>query len=97
MVKGNKPAGWGVTRDQFGREIITEFRQCSHCQTSWPYKPGSGNKVGFCMHCMGLMCSKCAKIKLTQIDKRCVPFSEGYMENSNKYFLDPNIGIFLRK
>jgi hypothetical protein len=99
MIKGNKPSGFGVTRDSFGREIVTEFRQCSHCQATWPYVKGAnvGNrKVGLCDYCMGLLCTNCLKTRWKMVDKRCVPFSEGMEENTGKYQYT-NSGIFIRK
>ena|SRR5579864_8832468 len=99
MIKGNKPSAYGVTRDANGREILTEFRQCSHCQSTWQYIPGVsfGRRVGLCDYCMGLLCEVCIKRRWQMVNQKCVPFSEGVAENSNKYIYDDFRGIFLRK
>lgn len=91
MIQGNKPSAYGVTLDERGRKIEVEFRQCSHCQVSWEYKPGSGNKRGFCFHCNGLTCGR----KVCK--DNCAPFYDIAMEMSKKYELDPILGVFVRK
>ena len=97
MIQGNSVSAYGSTLDEFGRKKEVEFRQCGHCQASWPYIPGSGHRVGMCGYCYCLLCTTCAGLKYKQVDNKCVPFSEGMQENSNKYKYDPNVGIFLRK
>ncbi len=96
MLKGNVTSAYGVTLDKNFRKVVTEFRQCTHCQTSWPYMPGSGNKYGMCLYCYGLLCKKCVAIKWKQVSDKCVPFSEGVAANTKGWRLDENLGIFLR-
>lgn len=97
MIKGNKPSAYGSTLDAQGRRIEVEFRQCSHCQATWPYQPGSGRHVGLCNYCKGLLCSSCLQRNWQKTSKGCVPFSEGMESISNDYIYNPNVGIFLRK
>jgi len=97
MIKGNKPSAFGSTLDVNGRRIETEFRQCSHCQFTWPYQPGSGRHVGLCKFCNGLLCSDCLKREWYTVDKRCVPFSEGMQSISRDFIYNDQLGIFLRK
>ncbi len=90
-------SAYGVTLDEKGRRVEVEFRMCSHCQQSWQYQAGSGNKFGFCYYCNGLLCRYCTKIVWMRGDNRCVPYWEGAQELSKKYTLEPNLGIFVRK
>src|SRR5438128_6583473 len=91
MIRGNKPSAYGVTLDKNGRKIEVEFRQCSHCQFTWEYKPESGKKRGFCFHCSGLTCGR--KV----CHDSCAPFWDIAQEMSKKYTFDTRYGIFLRK
>lgn len=97
MIKGDKVSGYGITLDEKGKRIVQEFRQCSHCQYSWPYQPGSGRKYGMCTYCVGLLCTKCLAITWKKVSNKCVPFSEGIAYDTKDYILDENTGIFLRK
>ena len=45
--------------DMKGKGYIEyETRMCAHCGYHWRYSPGSKNKYGFCLVCMGLTCKK---------------------------------------
>lgn len=91
MIQGNKPSGYGVTRDSRGRLVEVEFRQCSHCQHSWQYSPGSGITRGWCYHCNGLLCGRKECFKMT-----CAPFYDVAMEMSKKYVFNEQAGIFIK-
>ena len=91
MIRGNRPSAYGVTVDDKGRRIEVEFRQCQHCQTSWVYKPGSGNKRGFCFNCNGITCGRKA------CKENCAPFWEIAQEMSKNYILDLFNGIYVKK
>ena len=54
----SSPSGYLVDG---GNRVIAEYRQCAHCQFTWEYAPGSGNRRGVCLKCMGLLCggAKC--------------------------------------
>lgn len=58
------------TRDQSAGDILVidtvngkqlfegTLRQCVHCQFTWTYQPGSGQRRGFCRRCNGHLCGK---------------------------------------
>lgn len=58
MIRGHKPNAYFATADRDGKAIEGEHRQCVHCTYSWEYRPGSGRKRGFCLHCHGLLCMR---------------------------------------
>jgi hypothetical protein len=58
MIVGHKPSGYFLTADGEGKRIEGETRQCVHCEWTWTYAPGSGNRRGFCLHCYGLICGR---------------------------------------
>lgn len=95
MIVGNKPSSYGVTLDENFRKKEVEFRQCSHCQTSWEYKPGSGHKVGMCYYCLGLLCTDCLIIRNTRAEPQCLPYYDTALSGNKKYVLEGN--IFVRK
>lgn len=97
MIQGNKPSAYGVTLDAQSRKIEVEFRQCSHCQATWPYQAGSGNHVGLCKFCNGLLCGACLQREWQKTSRGCVPFSEGVAAASKNYIYNPAVGIFMRK
>jgi len=97
MIKGNRASAYGSTLDAKGRRVEQEFRQCSHCQATWPYQPGSGRHVGVCSFCTGLLCTLCLQREWYKVDNRCVPFSEGMEATSRDYIYNPTVGIFVRK
>ena len=87
MITGHKPSGYFVTSDGEGHKIEGETRQCVHCGYTWEYKPGSGDRRGWCIACNGFVCARdeCMKMqlnlqKLYQFEagktKSCVPFEE---------------------
>jgi hypothetical protein len=85
LITGNKPSGYIA---DMSNRVIGETRQCVHCQYTWVYQPGSGNRRGFCTKCNGLLCGskKCFD--------SCAPFSE---VAGDKNYVFSNAGIFLRK
>lgn len=97
MIQGDKPSAYGRTLDAKGRVVEVEFRQCAHCQFSWIYKPGSGRKVGLCLYCNGLLCTKCLKREWYKTSKGCIPFSEGMDSVSKDFIFSEELGIFVRK
>jgi len=50
-----KPHGYGVIVDPSGM-VETDSLKCTHCQTVWWVKPGSGNQRGWCMQCQDVTC-----------------------------------------
>lgn len=57
-IIGHKPSGFSLSADGEGKRIDGETRQCVHCQYTWQYRPGSGARRGFCLHCYGLICGR---------------------------------------
>jgi hypothetical protein len=57
-IYGHKPSAYSIQFDRDGNKIEKEFRQCIHCQYVWEYKPGSGERRGFCLKCYGLLCGR---------------------------------------
>lgn len=90
MIRGNKASGYGATRDEKGRLIEVEYRQCSHCQVSWIYQKGSGTTRGLCFHCNGLLCGsrECMLME-------CMPFWDTAQEPNNKAKLTES-GVYIR-
>ena len=91
MIRGHKPAGHIVTYDAAGKKIERELRQCSHCQFTWVYTPGSGAKRGFCMKCMGLLCGR------AECFGGCAPFHDVARSHDKAYQFDNSAGIYVRK
>ena len=59
MIRGHKPSAYGQTYDgESGKRIEVEFRQCCHCQFSWEYRPGSGDRRGWCFKHNGFLCAR---------------------------------------
>ena len=47
------------TGELTGKTIFEGYlRQCTHCQYTWTYKPGSGVLRGFCNRCNGWTCGR---------------------------------------
>lgn len=87
MIHGHKPSGYTVTQDESGCRIEGETRQCVHCQFTWIYQPGSGDRRGWCLNCNGFVCAReeCMKEQAQRIDewlrltskvRNCIPFEE---------------------
>lgn len=87
MIHGHKPAAYFVTADGEGHKIEGECRQCVHCQFTWEYHPGSGDRRGYCLRCGGFLCARAEcfaeqkrLIEFMQLrynqTRSCVPFEE---------------------
>jgi hypothetical protein len=78
MIRGQKPNGYFVTTDADGKKIEGETRQCVHCQFQWIYRPGSGDRRGYCLKCGGFVCARpeciAQQIRLTGNAADCVSF-----------------------
>lgn len=48
-----------ITDIESGKTLFEGYlRQCSHCQKTWKYRPGSGIRRGFCKMCNGHTCGR---------------------------------------
>jgi hypothetical protein len=90
MIRGNKASSYGVTKDDKGRLLEQEYRQCSHCQTSWIYHKGSGTQRGLCYHCNGLLCGRRECMMMD-----CLPFWDTAQERNKKYKLTES-GVYIK-
>lgn len=58
MIHGHKPSAYFQTFSREGVRIEGEQRQCCHCQYTWEYKPGSGDRRGWCLKHEGFLCAR---------------------------------------
>ena len=59
MIHGHKPNAYfikGISMD--GHTTEGESRQCIHCLYVWEYKPGSGDRRGWCLKHNGFLCAR---------------------------------------
>lgn len=52
----NRASGYFEATGLDGSFQSGETRQCCHCGGTWEYKPGSGNRRGYCPRCDGFTC-----------------------------------------
>ena len=80
MIHGHKPSGYFSTADGDGRRLEGETRQCIHCQFTWKYSPGSGDRRGYCVKCGGFVCARAQciaeQLRLTGNAADCIPFDD---------------------
>lgn len=84
MIHGHRVAGWSEGGTANGKTVVREHRQCVHCQYTWEYKPGSGNRRGFCLNCHGLLCmraechaqQKQLLASFPNLELSCLPFED---------------------
>ena len=100
MIVGHKPNGYFVTHDpQTTRRVEGETRQCIHCQAMWPYVPGSGDRRGWCLRCMGFLCLQPACLAEQAQRKRdfpgydCMPFDDWNRRLLERYHRDPRFTV----
>lgn len=93
MVGHNKPAGHFVRYDRDGRKVEGETRQCAHCQFTWEYVPGSGNKRRVCLKCMGLCCGR---PECRDCSDGAAPFHDVTMAHDRRYRLSEG-GVYLKE
>lgn len=53
-----KASGILIVTDFDGRTTEAETQRCTHCQSTWVFKKGSGITRGFCTKCMGVTCGR---------------------------------------
>lgn len=94
MIADHKPAGYVATQNERGQEVVQELRQCCLCQATWIYRPGSGEKRGFCLHHMGLLCGQKACMEACRNGSH-VPFFDARMADDNRYQFDAVAGIYV--
>lgn len=70
MIQGHKPSGYIETGTAEGGRVERETRQCCHCQYTWIYKPGSGDRRGYCLKHNGFLCARdeCMTEQLRMLD-----------------------------
>jgi hypothetical protein len=98
VIHGYKPAGYFVQGTHAdGRTVTGETRQCVHCTYVWEYKPGSGTKRGYCLHCHGLICmrgechaeQKRLLSSFPELALSCLPFEDWNNRMREKLDRDP--------
>jgi hypothetical protein len=96
MIRGHKPGNYFVTADAAGRKVEGEGRQCCHCQFSWEYHPGSGERRGYCARHDGWLCARpiCAQLQAKMLAKfpgqSCISFDDFNRRLRESYEHDPN-------
>ena len=60
-----------------GTSVVKGIKQCCHCGTHWVPQPGSGKRRGFCMHCMGDVCSEACAQQCEPYEKKIEAMREG--------------------
>lgn len=94
MIVGHKPNGYFSTFDAHGLKIEGETRQCIHCQKTWQYVPGSGDRRGWCCRCMGFICAEPACLAEQAQRQRdfpgydCMPFDDWNRRLRDRYDRD---------
>lgn len=92
MIQGNRASHYVVTQDANGKRVERELRQCSHCQTTWLYIPGSGNVRRICMQCMGMCCNSPACNAMAS--GKCAPFS-AVVESGDARYVMSEAGVMV--
>ena len=69
MIQGHKPSGYVQTGTAEGGRVERETRQCCHCQHTWLYVPGSGDRRGYCLKHNGFLCGldQCMREQLAML------------------------------
>lgn len=101
MITGHKPAGYYEAIDGDGFKTTGELRQCAHCQFSWEYKPGSGDRRGWCLKCHAFICARpeCeaeqVRVRALFPDKTisCMPFTDLVERQRDHYLHDPRYDV----